>query len=136
MFPLVMVWKKDCRIFMDVRWLNAHTLKDAHLLPHQADCLAALRGNIFFNRMDLNSWLYNNPISEEDKKYKVFTTPVGLYEYNRMLQGLCNSPASFMWMMLNIFGDLNFPTLLCYLDDLLVFALTAGEALSRLRVVF
>ncbi|KAJ8355230.1 hypothetical protein AAFF_G00084330 [Aldrovandia affinis] len=49
---------------------------------------------------------------------------------------LCNSPASFMRMMLSIFGDLNFSSLLCYLDDLLVFAPSEEEALRRLEVVF
>ncbi|KAI7804127.1 hypothetical protein IRJ41_024660 [Triplophysa rosa] len=43
---------------------------------------------------------------------------------------------SFMRMMLSIFGDMNFTQLLCYLDDLLVFAATEKEALSRLEVVF
>ncbi|KAJ8389522.1 hypothetical protein AAFF_G00119120 [Aldrovandia affinis] len=86
--------------------------------------------------MDLTSGFYNIPMCEEDKKYTAFTTPTGLYEYNRMPQGLCNSPASFMRMMLSIFGDLNFTSLLCYLDDLLVFAPTEEEALGRLRVVF
>ncbi|XP_055366656.1 retrovirus-related Pol polyprotein from transposon 17.6 isoform X2 [Betta splendens] len=61
---------------------------------------------------------------------------MGLYEYNRMPQGLCNSPAAFMRMMLSIFGDLNFSSLLCYLDDLLVFASTEEEALERLEIVF
>lgn len=53
-----------------------------------------------------------------------------------MLQGLCNSPASFLRMMLSIFGDLNFCSLLCYLDDLLVFASTEDEDSQRLEVVF
>lgn len=136
--PLVLVWKKDgsLRLCTDFRWLNARTLKDAHPLPHQSDCLAALGGNAFFSTMDLTSGFYNIPMAEEDKKYTAFTTPVGLYEYNRMPQGLCNSPASFMRMMLSIFGDLNFSSLLCYLDDLLVFAATEQEALTRLEVVF
>lgn len=136
--PLVMVWKKDggLRICTDFRWLNAQTMKDAHPLPHQADCLAALGGNAFFSTMDLTSVFYNIPMCEEDKKYTAFTTPVGLYEYNRMPQGLCNSPASFMRMMLNIFGELNFTSLLCYLDDLLVVAPTEEVALDRLQVVF
>uniref|UniRef100_A0A8C1HXU3 Gypsy retrotransposon integrase-like protein 1 n=1 Tax=Cyprinus carpio carpio TaxID=630221 RepID=A0A8C1HXU3_CYPCA len=73
---------------------------------------------------------------EQDKKYTAFITPMGLHEYNRMPQGLCNSPASFMRMMLSIFGDMNFSSLLCYLDDLLVFAPTEQEALSRLEMVF
>ncbi|KAI3374357.1 hypothetical protein L3Q82_005963 [Scortum barcoo] len=138
--PLVLVWKKDgsLRLCTDFRWLNARTLKDAHPLPHQSDCLAALGGNTYFSTMDLTSGFYNIPMAEEDKKYTAFTTPMGLYEYNRMPQGLCNSPASasFMRMMLSIFGDLNFSHLLCYLDDLLVFAATQEEALKRLEVVF
>ncbi|KAL7842572.1 hypothetical protein SRHO_G00242610 [Serrasalmus rhombeus] len=136
--PLVMVWKKDggLRICTDFRWLNARTLKDAHPLPHQSDCLAALGGNCLFSSMDLTSGFYNIPVHENDKKYTAFTTPMGLLEYNRLPQGLSNSPASFMRMMLSIFGDLNFSKLLCYLDDLLVFAPSESEALGRLRVVF
>ncbi|KAL1249418.1 hypothetical protein QQF64_020423 [Cirrhinus molitorella] len=42
--PLVLVWKKDGSLCIcaDFRWLNARTLKDAHPLPHQFVCLAAL----------------------------------------------------------------------------------------------
>uniref|UniRef100_A0AAV2MMH4 ribonuclease H n=1 Tax=Knipowitschia caucasica TaxID=637954 RepID=A0AAV2MMH4_KNICA len=136
--PLVMVWKKDggLRICTDFRWLNARTLKDAHPLPHQADCLAALCGNCLFSTMDLTFGFFNVPLQEEDKKYTAFTTPLGLHEYNRMPQGLCNSPASFMRMMIGIFGDMNLSKLLCYLDDLLVFAPSESESLSRLRTVF
>lgn len=118
--PLVLVWKKngDLRVCTDFRWLNRRTLKDAHPLPHQADCLAALGGNAFFSTMDLTSGFYNMPLHEEDRKYSAFTTPMGLYEYNRLPQGLCNSPANFMRMMTSIFGDQNFLSLLCYLDDM------------------
>ncbi|KAJ8358416.1 hypothetical protein AAFF_G00441710 [Aldrovandia affinis] len=86
--------------------------------------------------MDLTSGFYNVPLHESDRKFTAFTTPMGLYEYNRLPQGLCNSPASFMRMMLSIFGDLNFSSLLCNLDDLLVFAPSEEEALRRLEVVF
>lgn len=85
--PLVLVWKKDgnLRLCTDFRWLNMRTLKDAHPLPHQSDCLAALGGNTYFSTMDLTSGFYNIPMAEEDKKYTAFTTPMGLYEYNRIL---------------------------------------------------
>lgn len=33
------------------------------------------------------------------------------------MQGLCNSPATFMRMMLAVFGNQNFLSLLCYLVD-------------------
>uniref|UniRef100_A0A8C2FH10 Gypsy retrotransposon integrase-like protein 1 n=1 Tax=Cyprinus carpio TaxID=7962 RepID=A0A8C2FH10_CYPCA len=136
--PLVLVWKKsgDLRICVDYRWLNSRTIKDAHPLPHQADCLAALGGNALFSAMDLTSGFYNISMCEEDKKLTAFTTPLGLYEFNRLPQGLCNSPASFMRLMMSIFGDQNFLTLLCYLDDLLVVAPTEEKALERLEMVF
>lgn len=136
--PLVLVWKKngELRICTDFRWLNKRTLKDAHPLPHQADCLAALGGNCLFSTMDLTSGFYNMPLHEDDRKYSAFTTPMGLYEYNRLPQGLCNSPGSFMRMMTSIFGDQNYLSLLCYLDDLLVFAPDEETALQRLEMVF
>ncbi len=87
--------------------------------------------------MDLRSGFYNIPMAqEEDKKYTAFATSVGLHEYNRMPQGLCNSPAYFMHMVSSIFGDLHFSSLLCYLDDLLVFAPDETAALERLEIVF
>ncbi|RXN38043.1 Retrovirus-related Pol polyprotein from transposon 412 [Labeo rohita] len=136
--PLVLVWKKngDLRICTDFRWLNARTVKDAHPLPHQSDALAALGGNAFFSTMDLTSGFYNVPLHEDDRKYTAFSSPFGLHEYNRMPQGLCNSPATFMRMMMSIFGDKNFTSLLCYLDDLMVFAPDEHVALERLEMVF
>ena len=136
--PLVLVWKKngELRICTDFCWLNKRTLKDAHPLPHQADCLAALGGNCLFSTMDLTSGFYNMPLHEDDRKYSAFTTPMGLYEYNRLPQGLCNSPGSFMRMMTCTFGDQNYMSLLCYLDDLLVFAPDEETALQRLEMVF
>lgn len=120
----------------DFRWLKKRTVKDAHPLPHQADCLVILSGNAFFSTMDLTSGFYNMPLHKEDRKYSVFTMSMDLYEYNHLPRGLCKSPASFMRMMTSIFGDQNFLSLLCYLDDLLVFALTEALALERLELGF
>lgn len=80
----MLVRKKDgcLRLCTDFRGLNARTLKDAHPLPHQSDCLAALDGNTYFSTMDLTSGFYNISVAEEDKKDTTFMTPVGLYEYN------------------------------------------------------
>lgn len=134
--PLALIWKKsgDLRLCTDFRWLNACTIKDA--LPHQADALAALGGNAYFSTMDLTSGYYNVEVHEEDRKFTAFTSPFGLYEYNRLPQGLCNSPATFMRMVLSIFGDQNFLSLLCYLDDVLVFAPSEEVGLQRLEMVF
>ena len=79
---------------------------------------------------------YNMPLHEGDRKYSAFTTPMGLYEYNHLPQGFCNSPGRFMQMMISIFRDQNYLSLLYYLDDLLVFAPDEETALLRLEMVF
>lgn len=109
-------------------------MKDAYLLPNQTDTLAALGGNVFFSTVDLTSGFYNVRLHEDDKKYTGF--PFGLHEYNRMPQGLTNSPATFMRMMMSIFGDKSFTSLLCYLDDLMVYDTSEQVALERLLMVF
>lgn len=136
--PLVFIWKKstDLHLCTDFRRLNAQTIKDTHPLPHQADALVALGGNAYFSTMDLTSGYYNVEIHEEDWKFTTFTSPFSLYDYNRLPQGLCNSPATFMWMMLNIFRDQNFLSLLCYLHDVLVFAPSEELGLQWLEMVF
>lgn len=53
-----------------------------------------------------------------------------------MPQVLTNSPATFMRMMMSIFGDENFTSLLCYLDDFMVYAPSEQIALERLQMVF
>ena len=67
---------------------------------------------MFFSTMDLMFGYYNVPLQEEDKEYTTFSSPSGLYEYNRL------SPATFMRMMLSIFGDQNVLSFLRYVDDL------------------
>ena len=52
------------------------------------------------------------------------------------IDSLRNSPASFMRMMLKIFGDQNFMSLLCYLDDLMIFAPSEELALERIEMIF
>lgn len=97
--------------------------------PHQSDARAALGGNVLFCTMDVTSIFYNVPLFEEHKKYTAFSSFFGLHEYNRLPQGLTNSPATFIRMM-SIFGDENFTSLLCYLDDLMVFAPNEQVALE------
>ena len=43
--------------------------------------------------------------------------------------GLCNTLATFKWLMQNCMGELNFICCSIYLDDLIVFLWTAEEHL-------
>lgn len=57
-------------------------------------------------------------LHEDDKNTQRFPPPFRLHENNRMPQGLINSPAPFMQMMMSIFYDETFTSPLSYLDDL------------------
>ena len=50
--------------------------------------------------------------------------------------GLCNAPATFQRLMQTAFRDELYAILLCYLDDIFVFAENISEHIRRLDVVF
>ena len=61
---------------------------------------------------------------------------MGVYEFLRMLYGLCNAPATFQRLMQNCLRELNLTYALIYLDDVIVFSQTEEEHLHCLWVVF
>ncbi len=85
---------------------------------------------------------YNNVrIREGDEEKAAFRTNRGLFEPTVMFFGLTNSPATFQWMMNDIFHDLiGEGKVTIYLDDILIFSKTLDEhrrivkcVLQRLR---
>lgn len=130
--------KKDgkLRLCVDYRRLNAKTHKDAYPLPRIEEALDVLKGAEYFCSLDLAHGFNQVPVREADIEKTAFRTGTGgLYEYVRMPFGLCGAPATFMRLMDKAFGDLNFQTLLVYIDDILVFGSTFEETLQRLETV-
>ncbi|KAL8570087.1 hypothetical protein ACOMHN_033766 [Nucella lapillus] len=85
--------------------------------------------------MDLTSGYHQVEVEEEDKHKTAFTTPFGLFEFNRMPFGLCSAPSTFQRLMNSGMNDLLFQVLLVYLNDILVYSRTFPEHLERLRIV-
>ena len=76
-------------------------------------------------------------MAKDSQQYTAFTVgSMGVYEFLRMLYGLCNAPATFQRLMQNCLGELNLTYALIYLDDMIVFSQTEEEHLHRLWVVF
>lgn len=73
-------------------------------------------------------------MAEHDWKKTAFCAPFGLFEFNRMLFGLCNAPATFQWLMERLFIDQRHQSVLLYLDDVIVFSFQ--QHLERLELVF
>ncbi|MGH0149668.1 UNVERIFIED_CONTAM: hypothetical protein FKN15_015787 [Acipenser sinensis] len=136
--PIVLVRKKDgtLRFCVDYRKLNAVTHKDAYPLPRIEEALTTLSKAKYYSTLDLASGYWQVEVALQDREKTAFSTPVGLYEFERMPFGLCNAPATFQRLMQSCLGRLVSESLLVYLDDVIVFSADFETHLHDLEAVF
>ena len=122
----------ELRFCIDLRKLNARTVKDAYSLPRIDETLERLKGSCVFSSLDLKSGYWQVEIEEESKQYTAFTCgPLGFFECNRMPFGATNAPATFQRLMESCLGDLNLNWCIIYLDNVVVYAPSVAEHLKR-----
>ena len=99
--------------------------------------MESIVGAQFFSTMDLKSGFWQVKMAKDSQQYTAFMLgSMGVYEFLRMLYGLCIAPATFQRLMQNCLGELNLTYALIYLDDVIVSSRTEEEHLNQLRVVF
>ena len=125
--PLHIVTKKDgtLRPCGDYRQLNMMTEPDHYPLSNIADVTTYLHGAKVFSKLDLLEGYYQVSMNAADNPKTNITTPFGTYTFNYPCFSLRNLWATFQWMMDNVLGDL--PFCIAYVDDILIFSLTADE---------
>ena len=95
---VVLVRKKDgsLRFCIDLRKLNACTIKDAYSLPRIDEPLDCLGGVMIFTSLDLKSGYWQVEMEEGSKPLTTFTVgPLGFYECEQMPFGLTNGQPPF-----------------------------------------
>ena len=101
------------------------------------ETMESMVGTQFFSTMDLKLGFWHVKMAKDSQQYTAFTVgSMGVYEFLRMLYGLCNAPATFQRLMQNCLRELNLTYALIYFDDMIVFSRTEEEHLHRLRIVF
>ena len=135
---VLLVEKKDGtkRLCIDYRSVNSVTIKDSFPLPRIDDSLDMLSGNAYFTSLDLTQGYYQVPILPKDRSKTAFQTANGLYEYKVMPFGMTGAPAMFQRLMTCVLSGLQWQQCLVYIDDILIFANSFEEHLSRLQTVF
>src|ERR1044072_1104050 len=74
-------------------------------------------------------------MEEKDKKLTAFIYSQGLYEFNKMLFGLCNAPVTFQRAMDEIFREYIDDFMNVYIDDILIYSETFEEHLEHIEKV-
>ena len=136
--PIVMVKKKDgsWRFCVNYRKLNAVTHKDAFPLPRIEETLTSMTEAKWFSTLDLASGYWQVEVDPQDREKTAFTTPIGLYEFQRMPFGLCNAPATFQRLMQQCLSGQITDSLLVYLDDIIVYSPDFTTHVKHLEEVF
>ncbi len=104
------------------------TIKNRYPLPLISELIDKLRSAKYFMKLNVH-WGYNNVrIREGDEEKAAFCMNRGLFKPTVMFFRLTNSPATFQWMMNDIFHDLiGEGKVTIYLDDILIFSKDLNE---------
>lgn len=108
--PIVMVKKKDGSWWfcVDYRKLNSITHKDAFPLPRIEETLTSMTKAECFSTLDLASGYWQVEVDPPDREKIAFTTPLGLFEFQRLMQRCLNGQIT--------------ESLLVYLDNIIVYS--------------
>ena len=133
----LVVKKKDgsYRVVIDYRGLNEITVRNQHPLPLMNEMFDRVHGATVFSSMDLKNGFHQIRLREGDEHKTAFRTQDGSFEFLVLPMGLCNAPGTFMQLMNGTFRDLLGKSVLCFLDDILVFSKTRPEHIAHLREV-
>ena len=136
---IVPVKKKDgsLRMCLDLRKLNAVTLKDHFPLKTIQDVLEKVAGKQWYSSLDLAAGFLQIPLSEDASRKCGVVTHENVYQMTKMPFGLVSATAVFNRCMAQVLSGLEDESI-WYVDDCLIF--NSGENfeehLNALRKVF
>ena len=114
-------------VCLDYRQVNKRMTPDAYPLPLVWENLQIAAHHRYYSCLDCQWGFWNVPLEEESKPFTAIVTHKGTFEFNVIPFGIKNSPGEFQRAMDIIFGDLYSKGVLCYIDDLVIYANSKNE---------
>ena len=118
---------RSLRLCMDYRGLNNITIKNRYPLPLIGESLDRLGRARRFTQLDLTNAYYRMRIREGDEWKTAFRTRYGHFEYQVMLFGLSNAPATFQGYVNKILAEKLDVFVIIYLDDIFIYTEDPGQ---------
>jgi len=139
--PLIILRKSDktIRISLDARGINSLLVKDRYPLPHFTTVFTRIGERLtngkecFISSVDFFRGYWQVLINETECHKMAFSYKNEHYQANRMLYGSCNAPAAFSRIMMRL---MNHPSIVLYLDDLVIIDSSWEEHLRSLEFIF
>ena len=129
--PVLKADKKTVRICGDFSvTVNKAVQLDRYPIPRVEDLFAKLQGGQSFTKLDLSQAYQQLELDEDSKKLVVINTHRGLFRYNRLPFGISSAPGIFQRVMEQLLKDI--PSVVVYLDDILITGRTDAEHLATL----
>ncbi len=133
----LLVAKKDGteRFCVDLRQLNAITVKDVYPLPRIDDILDSLHNCTHFTTLDLTMGFYHVPLSPRSRPKTAFQTFHGLWEFIRLPMGWCNAPSIFQRNIDIALAGLQWQQCIVYIDDVIIFSSSFEQHLAHINQI-
>lgn len=135
--PLICIWKKerkDVRLCLDFRRLNAITERQAYPMPNIAELLDKLEGTKYFSTIDLGNAYYQVMLEKSSQEKTAFSTKTGQFCFTRMPFGIAAAPGTFQELMTKVLDGSK--GTMVYLDDIMVFTDNVKDHYRILDEVF
>jgi hypothetical protein len=123
------------RFCIDLKKVNAVTIKDSYSLPLIGECVDALSGAQYFSKIDVDRAYWQVRLREEDKCKTAFVVDGNLFEFNLMPFGSMNAASTFQRLVYRIHRGLTWRQCLVYMDDVLIFSKTFEDHLRDIDEV-